>query len=92
MAQRARRIAIASITALALGCGEKISVPEQVPIAQVPTKVLDVAKKQLPGYDFDRAWKTTADGENAYEIRGQNDQGKVRDVKVTVSGKVVEID
>jgi hypothetical protein len=92
MPQRARRIAIGSVIALALGCSEKIPVPEQVPIAQVPPPVLDVAKKQLPGYDFDRAWKTKADGEDAYEVRGQNDQGKVRDVKVTVSGKVVEID
>jgi hypothetical protein len=47
------------------------------------------SRKQLPGFDFDRVWKTKADD---HEVRRSNDQGNVREVKVTGSRKVVEID
>jgi hypothetical protein len=44
------------IFALGFGCG---STPPQsdpvIPIAEVPSKFLDVARKELPGFTFDTA-------------------------------------
>jgi hypothetical protein len=33
-----------------------------VPIDQVPVNVMDIARKQLPGYTFDTIYKTKIDG------------------------------
>ena len=57
---------------------------EIVPIEQVPANVMEVARKQLPGYTFDTAYKMKIDGKDAYEVRGKDKSGKVREVEVSV--------
>ncbi|HEV7226298.1 MAG TPA: hypothetical protein VGN42_26560 [Pirellulales bacterium] len=65
-----------------------------VPIGEVPAPVLESAKKKLPDVKFDTAWKEheKEDGEEVFEVRGKTKGGKTRDIKVTASGKVLEVD
>lgn len=77
---------------LALGCGESHERDEVVPIDKLPPAALKAAQEKLPGVKFDTAWKEKAEGEETFEIRGKSKDGKVRDAKVTASGKVLEVD
>ena len=63
-----------------------------VPIDQVPANVMDVARKQLPGYTLDTAYKMKIDGKDAYEVRGKNKQGKSREVEVSATGEVLAVE
>jgi hypothetical protein len=63
-----------------------------VPIEQVPANVMEVARKQLPGYTFDTAYKMKIDGKDAYEVRGKDKRGKVREVEVSATGEVLAIE
>jgi uncharacterized membrane protein YkoI len=78
---------------LVLGCAS--SPPESdeiVTIDQVPANVMEVARKQLPGYTFDTAYKVKIDGKDAYEVRGKDKRGKVREVEVSATGEVLAIE
>jgi len=77
----------------AVGCAS--SPPQSddiVPIDQVPANVMEVARKQLPGYTFDTAYKMKIDGKDAYEVRGKDRRGKVREVEVSATGEVLAIE
>jgi uncharacterized membrane protein YkoI len=76
-----------------LGCASRP--PESdpiIPIEEVPANVMEVARKQLPGYTFDTAYKMKIDGKDAYEVRGKDKRGKVREVEVSADGEVLAIE
>jgi hypothetical protein len=77
----------------ALGCG---STPPQsdpvVPIEQVPPKVMDAARKELPGFAFDTVYKMKIEGKDAYEVRGKDKRGKIREVEVSAEGEVMAVE
>jgi hypothetical protein len=76
----------------AFGCaGSPPESEELVAIDQVPAKVMEVARKQLPGFTFDTAYKMKVDGKDAYEVRGKDKRGKVREVEVSATGEVIAI-
>jgi uncharacterized membrane protein YkoI len=78
---------------LAVGCAS--SPPESdpiIPIESVPANVMEVARKQLPGFTFDTAYKMKIDGKDAYEVRGKDKRGKVREVEVSAAGEVIAIE
>jgi uncharacterized membrane protein YkoI len=78
---------------LAFGCTS--SPPESdeiVPMDNVPANVMEVARKQLPGYTFDTVYKMKIDGKDAYEVRGKDKRGKVREVEVSATGEVIAIE
>ena len=81
-----------SLLAGVLGCGGEPESDEIVPVDQVPAKVMDVARKQLPGYTFDTVYKMKVDGKDAYEVRGKDKRGKVREVEVSAAGEVLAIE
>lgn len=75
------------------GCSERTRLAEDaVPLAEVPGPAIAAAQKELPRVKFDAAWKELEGAEVAYELRGKNPQGKIRDVKVTSDGRVLEVD
>jgi hypothetical protein len=77
----------------ALGCDRDEAEPaHSVPIDQVPPKLMEVARKELPGLKFDRAYKIEVNGKDAYEIRGKDSRGKIREVEVSQDGKVIEVE
>jgi hypothetical protein len=77
----------------ALGCTSSPPKSDEiVPIAEVPANVMEVARKQLPGYTFETAYKMKIDGKDAYEVRGKDKRGKVREVEVSAAGEVIAIE
>jgi hypothetical protein len=75
-----------------LGCESEPKGDEIVPIERVPANVMEVARKQLPGFTFDTAYKMKIDGKEAYEVRGKDKRGKVREVEVSDAGEVIAIE
>lgn len=73
------------------GCSAAEQKPDDTVVAleQVPEAAMKAAKEKLPGVTFDTAWKTET---GAYEIRGKDSRGKIRDLQVTESGEVLEVD
>lgn len=83
----------AALLLAALGCdGDEAEPALSIPIDQVPPKIVEVARKQLPGLNFDRAYKIEVNGKDAYEIRGKDSRGKIREVEVSQDGKVIEVE
>lgn len=76
----------------ACGCSEAVRRDEPMKISDVPEEILKVAQEKLPDIKFDQAWKTKFKGQDAYELRGKNDRGKVREVEVSLSGEVLEVE
>ena len=53
---------------------------------------MEAAKKKLPDVKFETAW-TEKDGDKLnYEVRGKDKNGKTRDVKVSPTGEILEVD
>ena len=77
---------------IVVGCENEPKSDDIVPIEQVPANVMEVARKQLPGYTFDTAYKMKIDGKDAYEVRGKDKRGKVREVEVSATGEVLAIE
>jgi hypothetical protein len=75
-----------------LGCENEPTADQIVPMGEVPPKVMDVARKELPGYTFDTAYKMKIDGKEAYEVRGKDRRGKVREVEVSATGEVLGVE
>jgi hypothetical protein len=82
------------LAALLAGCAEtpppRREAPESVELSEVPEGVLAAAREALPGVEFEQAWRDEEGGGLAYEIRGTDDRGKTREVKVSASGEVLE--
>jgi hypothetical protein len=65
---------------------------EIVPIERVPANVMEVARKQLPGFTFDTVFRMKIEGKDAYEVRGKDKRGKVREVEVSADGVVIAVE
>ncbi len=83
---------LALLLMLAWGCGEEVVRLEMVPLDQLPAGSLEAAKKELPEVKFDQARKAKFKGQDAYEIRGKDQRGKIREVEVSTSGQILEIE
>jgi uncharacterized membrane protein YkoI len=74
------------------GCESEPKSDDIVPIEQVPANVMESARKQLPGFTFDTVYKMKIDGKDAYEVRGKDKKGKVREVEVSTTGEVLGVE
>jgi uncharacterized membrane protein YkoI len=83
---------VLSFVALACDCEKEPTADQIVPMEQVPPKVMEAARKELPGYTFDTVYKMKIEGNDAYEVRGKNKRGKVREVEVSATGEVLEVE
>ena len=83
---------VATVALMALGCSEEIERGEAIPLDQLPPGAMDLAQKSLPGVKFDLARKARYRGQDAIEIRGKDKTGKIREVEVDTSGKLLEIE
>ncbi len=70
------------------GCGSG-SPAAPIPLDQVPASIMKISQEKLPEVKFDRALRR-ADG--SYEISGKDKKGKVRDVELTATGEVTEVE
>ena len=78
--------------ATSAGCGEIFEKTEMVELDKVPEPVMEAAKKKLPDVKFETAWTEKKDDKIAYEVRGKDKNGKTRDVKVSPTGEILEVD
>jgi hypothetical protein len=53
---------------------------------------MEAARKQLPDLTFDTAYKMKVQGKDAYEIRGKDKRGKIREVELSPTGEVLAIE
>jgi hypothetical protein len=79
------------------GCGDHDLPPgitkKAVAINEVPEALRTVARKEVPGVDFNEAWQNldTQGKLHSYEIRGrQASNGKIREVRVSLTGEILE--
>jgi hypothetical protein len=92
-----RRLAATALLALA-GCGEpgitSDTVRKPVPVGELPDPVLKAARKAIPGVEFNEAWKNLDRGVTlqSYEVRGRTANGKIREVRVSTTGKILEME
>src|SRR5262249_13507726 len=86
-----KRLFLVLVVVLA-GCESEPKSDELIPVDRVPANIMDVARKQLPGFTFDTAYKMKIDGKDAYEVRGKDRRGKVREVEVSATGEVIAVE
>src|SRR5262245_44442202 len=104
--QHGRRRALAQMCSIGLaaamlfGCGEQDEpagmTKKAIEYVKVPQSVRDAARKALPtGVNLDEAWENLdSQGKlHSYEIRGKNaSDGKIREVRVSLSGQILEME
>ena len=75
------------------GCGKQPA-PQNtfVPIAEIDPALVKVAEQKLPNVKFDTVRKIKVHGQDAFEIRGKMANGKIREVEVSASGEVLEVE
>jgi hypothetical protein len=85
--------------ALVAGCGEHDEPAglrkKVIELDKVPAAALKAAAKELPDVKLEDAWENVdAEGKlHSYEIRGLNPKsGKIREVRVSREGKVLEVE
>jgi hypothetical protein len=64
-------------------------------ISALPGVVRKAAEQALPGVTFSDAWQNLNSKTRAlhsYEIRGRNANGKVREVRVSTTGEILELE
>ena len=74
------------------GCESRPTADQVVPIDQIPANLMEIARKELPGFTFESASKLKVEGKDAYEIRGKNKQGKTREVELSTTGEVLAVE
>jgi hypothetical protein len=89
---RGKKALMVLLMLTAWGCGEKVERLEAVPLDSLPPGSMESATKALPGVKFDQARKAKFNGQDAFEIRGKDARGKIREVEVSTKGQVLEIE
>jgi hypothetical protein len=74
------------------GCGGEPKSDELVPVEQVPPKVMEVARKELPGITFEKVYRMKVEGKDAYDIHGKDNKGKIRGVEVSAIGELISVE
>jgi hypothetical protein len=87
-----RWMAIAAVTCGCSGGADsddvaKVKTP--MPMDQVPAVVLKAAKEAEPGLTFYAAYKDKFDGQDSIELKGKTRTGKIKEIEVSPSGKVL---
>ena len=87
---RAVVLSLALLTTF-VGC-EVFEKTEMVELDKVPEPVMEAAKKKLPDVKFETSWTEKSGDKVVYEVRGKDKAGKTRDVKVSPTGEILEVD
>lgn len=79
-----------------VGCED--SYPEAqrrvIKLNELPANILPAAKKALPNLTFEDTWENLSkEGKvESYELRGKDSKGKIREVRVGLDGKILELE
>ena len=83
-----RRLLLGIVFFCVAGC-ESGAKDELIPLEKLPDGLLKTAQEKLPEVQFENALKR---GDGSYEVRGKDPKGKVRDVEMSATGEVLEIE
>ncbi len=91
---KTRALVAASLLAILGGCGDGdpddvAEIKTALPMDQVPSVVLDAAKKAAPNLTFFAAYRGKYEGHDAIELKGKTKAGKVQEVEVSPEGQVL---
>ncbi len=90
---RGKLAAVLAIATLIIsGCGDEMEAVEPVALDKLPPGSMEAAAKALPDVKFDRARKAKYEGKDAFEIIGKDKRGKVREVEVSTTGAVLDVE
>jgi len=88
-----RLLTCTAVLLVAAGCGREAGPPAPqlttLRLEDVPPELMAIAKEQLPGIEFDTAWRKAS---GTYEIRGKAANGKIREVDIRPDGTVEEVE
>jgi hypothetical protein len=77
-------------TGLILGCGGPAKGKKTtIDLKDVPPNIMKIAKDNLPGVEFDTAWKKES---GVFEVQGKAKNGKVREIDIRPDGSIEEIE
>lgn len=79
---------IACLLIVFLGCSEAPKAA-LMPLESVPENIMAIAKEKLPGVKFDQAVKGV---DGRIEVIGKDAKGKVREIEISPSGEILEIE
>jgi hypothetical protein len=82
------RFLFAFVLLVFVGCSEAPTAA-LMPLDKVPENIMAIAKEKLPDVTFDQAVKG-ADGR--IEVIGKDGKGKVREIEISRSGEILEIE
>ena len=87
-------VATFGLAAFCVGCSveEAFEGNQSVALENIPAPAMEAAKKAMPGIIFNKAYKARIDGQDAFEIVGKTAHGKTKEVEVTATGKVLNIE
>jgi hypothetical protein len=80
------------------GCESELppgNVRQTIELGTLPPVVSKAAAKALPQVKFEDAWKNVdreSKALHSYEVRGRDKNGKVREVRVSATGEVLEME
>ena len=84
---------------LPIGCGERAEESSRMArrtmtVDTIPEVPKAAAEKALPEITFEDAWANVdSDGEiHSFELRGRTDNGRIREVRVSLEGEVLEME
>ena len=83
-----RRHFLSIVLCFIVGCAGGTK-DELISLDKLPEGHLNTAQEKLPEVKFDTALKR---GDGTYEVRGKDPKGKVRDVEMSATGEVLEIE
>jgi hypothetical protein len=63
----------------------------KIALDKVPAKILDAARKAVPGIQLACAAKETEKGQTVYELVGTH-QGRTYEIEIDAGGKVLEVE
>jgi uncharacterized membrane protein YkoI len=84
-----RRMFLGMVLAvLVSACAEK---PKDtlVPLEKIPENLMTIAREKLPGITFEQAVQRK---DGRYEISGKDERGKVREIEISPTGEILEIE
>lgn len=85
------------LTCATAGCGDELPSGysrKVIALDDVPEPIMKTARKAIPGVNFQDAWSNLdKEGKtHSYEIRGRASSGKIREVRVSPQGEVLEME
>src|SRR5262249_32910752 len=92
------RAALLALAVVAPGCEHEVppgTTRKGMEPSALPANVSKAAKKALPGVTFSDVWMnvdTSTKALHSYEVRGRQSNGKIREVRISPSGEVLEME